>query len=194
MKLNTNLRGGLNSKKSIDYNVIKIFAILFFIGLTISCSTIYDVKHDYDRQANFSGLKTFDWMQAPERAGENDLIVRRIKKAVNTELQAKGLLKTANNPDFLIAEYHGKRDQIQVSDAGHGRGGRYGYRPVGVSAYTFEEGSLILDFVDAKSKQMIWRGSAKAEVQNIMTPEEREKLINEAVKKILKKFPPLSSK
>jgi hypothetical protein len=31
---------------------------------------------------------------------------------------------------------------------------------------------------------------AKAEVQNVDTPEEREKRINAAVKEILKKYPP----
>jgi hypothetical protein len=48
--------------------------------------------------------------------------------------------------------------------------------------------------VDAKSKKMIWRGAAKAKVQNVDTPEKSEKLINEAVKEILKKYPPSLSK
>jgi hypothetical protein len=48
--------------------------------------------------------------------------------------------------------------------------------------------------VDAKSKKMIWRGSAKAEVQNVDTPDKSEKLINSAVHEILKKFPPVPSK
>ncbi len=173
---------------------IKIFFVLSFIGFTVSCSPIYDVKYDYDQQANFSDLKTFDWMQLPEKAGINSLVVQRVKKAVNAELKAKGLMMTSSNPDFLIAEHHGKRDQLQISDWGFSRGHRYRYEPARVSVYAFEEGSLILDFVDAKSKQLIWRGSAKAQVDNIDTPEKNEKLINAAVKEILKKYPPSSSK
>ncbi len=173
---------------------IRIFFVLFFIGFTVSCSPIYDVKYDYDQQANFSDRKTFDWMQAPEKAGINSLVVQRVKNAVNAELKAKGLMMTSNNPDFLIAEYHGKRNQVQISDWGYRGGYRGGYGPGGVSVYEFEEGSLILDFVDAKSKQLIWRGSAKAQVDNVDTPEESEKLINAAVKEILKKYPPSSSK
>ena len=74
-------------------------------------------------------------------------------------------------------------------------GYRRGYRgPSGVSTYQYEEGSLILDFVDAKSKKLIWRGSAKAQIDNVDTPEKSEKLINEAVKEILKEYPPSSSK
>jgi hypothetical protein len=49
-----------------------------------------------------------------------------------------------------------------------------------------------LDFVDAKTKKLLWRGSGKARVGDAKTPEKRQKLINEAVEKILKKFPPAS--
>ena len=142
--------------------VIKIFFVLFFIGCTVSCSPIYNVKYDYDQQFDFSGLKTFDWIPTPEKAGVNSLVVQRVKNAVNAELKAKGLTMTPNNPDLLIAEHHGKKDQLQISDWGYRRGSRYGNAPGRVSVYAFEEGSLILDFVDAKSKKLIWRGSAKA--------------------------------
>ncbi len=177
---------------------IKIFIVLFFIGFTVSCSTTYDVKYDYDQQTNFSDLKTFDWMQVPEKASIDSLVVQRVKNAVNAELKAKGLMMTSNNPDFLIAEHLGKKDKVQVTDWGYGYGHR-GYRGgsrgrSGVSTYQYEEGSLILDFVDTKSKKLIWRGSLKAEVQNADTPEKIDTLINEAVKEILKKYPPSSSK
>ena len=176
---------------------IKIFFVLFFIGFTVSCST-YNVKYDYDLQANFAEFKTFGWMQIPENAYMDSLIVERVKNAVNTELKAKGLIISPNDPDFLIAEHLGKKDKIRVTNWGYGYGsyGRYGrYRGSGgVSAYKYEEGVLILDFVDTKSKKLIWRGSATAVVQNVNTPEKSEKLINAAVKAILKKYPPSSSK
>jgi uncharacterized protein DUF4136 len=187
-------KGRSKNKESNKMYSIKIFIVLFFFGLSVSCSPIYDVKYDYDQQFNFSDLKTFDWMQAPETAGINTLVIQRVKNAVNAELKAKGLMMASNNPDFLIAEYHGKKDQLHIQDWGHGRGSRYGYQPSGVSAYQFEEGSLILDFVDPQSMKLIWRGSAKAQVQHVGTSEESENLINAAVKEILKKYPPSSSK
>ncbi len=177
--------------------VNKVLLVLFSIGFTASCATTYDVKHDYDRQVNFSDLKTYDWMQVPEQAGANSLIAQRIKNAVDVELKAKGLMMTSNSPDFFIAEFHGKRDRVKVTDWGDGfdRGYRRGHWGTGgVSAYQYEEGSLILDFVDAKSKKLIWRGSAKAQVENVNTPEESEKLINAAVNDILKAYPPSMSK
>ena len=178
---------------------VNALLVLFFIGFTVSCASIYGVQHDYDKQVDFANFRTYDWMSIPDKAGIDSLVIQRVKNAVNAELKAKGLMMTSSNPDFLIAQHLGKKDKVQVTDWGYGYGphGRYGGRhldPGGISTYKYEEGSLILDFVDAKSKKMIWRGAAKAEVQNTDTPGKSEKLINEAVKEILKKFPPSSSK
>ena len=182
---------------------IKIFLVLFFFCFTTSCS-IYGVRYDYDQQTDFAEFKTFNWMQVPEKAGIDSFVVQRVKNAVNTELKAKGLVMISKNPDFLIAEHLGKKSKVQVTDWGYdygyygryrGYGGHGGYwGPRRISTYQYEEGTLILDFVDAKSKKLIWRGTAKARVQNVDTPEKSEKIINAAVKEILKKYPPSSSK
>jgi hypothetical protein len=178
---------------------INALFVLFFIGFTISCASIYGVQHDYDKQVNFANLKTYGWMPIPEKANINSLNVERVKNAVNAEMKAKGLMMTSDNPDFLIAEHLGKKDKVQVTDWGYGYGPHGGYwggywGPGGVSTYEYEEGSLILDFVDAKSKKMIWRGVAKAQIDSADTPEKKEKLINEAVNEILKNYPPVPSK
>jgi hypothetical protein len=179
---------------------VKISLILFFIAFTVSCS-IYGVRYDYDQQADFTEFKTFGWMQVPEKAVISSLVVQRVKNAVNAELKAKGLIMMSSDPDLLIAEHLGKKDKVQVTDWGYSYGSYGGSRIYGgsrgpgrISTYQYEEGILILDFVDAKSRKLIWRGTAKARVQNLDTPEKSEKIINAAVKKILEKYPPSSAK
>ena len=176
--------------------MMTIFCLLVCIGFMAGCSSIYGVKYDYNKQTDFSMYKSYDWMPVPDKAGMNDLVVDRVKKAVDSELSAKGLKQTSQNPDFLIAEHLGRKDKVEVDSWGYGyygprlvyRGGFWG--PDDVSTYHYEEGVLILDFVDAGSKKLFWRGVAKAHVQNVDTPEKSEKLINEAVNKILEKYPP----
>jgi len=56
--------------------------------------------------------------------------------------------------------------------------------------YTYDEGTLILDFIDAKTKQPIWRGSAKADVRFNNSPEQKRNKVNQAVTEMLKTFPP----
>lgn len=180
-------------------NPIKSICILFLLVAAVGCSTIYDVQYDYDKATDFVALETYDWLPVPDKADIDSLDVMRVQKAVNTQLQAKGLRQTSENPDFLIAEHLGREDKVSVRNWGYDYGpyGGYwggGYRgPGGVSSFQYEEGSLILDFVDPQTKQLIWRGSAKAEVGDVRTVEKREALINEAVRKILQNFPPPAS-
>ena len=72
---------------------------------------------------------------------------------------------------------------------------RYGPYPYyreygGVTVTKYEEGTLILDFVDPALNEVIWQGSAKSVVDDSMDTEKREKHINDAVQKILDNFPP----
>ena len=132
---------------------IHAFFVLFFLGFTVGCASIYGVQHDFDKQFDFKSLKTYDWMSVPEKADIDSLNVERVKKAVNAELQAKGLMMTSDNPDFLIAEHLGKKDKVQITSWGYDYGpyDRYrgGYRgPAGISTHEYEEGLLILDFVE----------------------------------------------
>jgi hypothetical protein len=52
--------------------------------------------------------------------------------------------------------------------------------------------SLLLEFVDAKSTELIWRSEAKGFFEANMTPEKLDKFVKEAVQKTLKNFPPTS--
>jgi hypothetical protein len=56
--------------------------------------------------------------------------------------------------------------------------------------YYYEEGTLILDIVDVKEHQLVWRGTAKAVVDENATPEQRQARIDQAVSMILDKYPP----
>lgn len=188
---------------------INTFLVLFFMGFFISCSTVYDLHYDFDKNANFTSLKNYDWMPTPEKPDINSLDIERVKTAVNAKLKANGFMMMSDNPDFLIAVHLGKKDKVRVVNWGYDYGPRMGYRggfwgprgyraddwgPRGVSTYPYEEGSLILDFVNAESKKMFWRGIAKTELDNVNTAEKREKLINGAVEKILGNFPPKPKK
>jgi hypothetical protein len=194
---------------------INIFFFLFIVYFTFSCSTIYNVQYDYDINVNFARLKTYDWLPIHEEEDISSLDIKRIRNSVNSQLKTKGLKITSDNPDFLIVVHVGKEQKLNITNWGYGYGpyggywggygygpyggywGGYGYGPYGgywgpggVSTYEYEEGSFILDFVDAKSKELIWHGSAKAVVGNEKTPEERQKKIYETVQKILEKYPP----
>jgi hypothetical protein len=52
----------------------------------------------------------------------------------------------------------------------------------------YKVGTLVLDMYDAKTKQLVWRGTASDTLSN--NPQHNEKDLDKAVEKMLKKFPP----
>ena len=175
--------------------LLKIFAACLVVAM-IGCSTMR-VSYDYDPQADFSSMNTFDWHPVPQGASVNEMIVQQVRGEVMQKLETQGLRCGEENPDFLIAIHGGKVSKLDVVDWGYSYGGpgRYGrYGPYSTSrridVHEYEEGNLVLDFVDTDTKELIWRGTATDALDADATPDERRKQIQEAVAKILAKYPP----
>jgi hypothetical protein len=60
----------------------------------------------------------------------------------------------------------------------------------GTDTYEYEVGTLIIDFVDAKKKELIWRGIATGVVNPNITAED----IDRIVAKIMENYPPVIKK
>jgi hypothetical protein len=175
--------------------VLKILAAFLVVALP-GCSTM-QVNYDYDPQTDFSSMNTFDWHPVPQGASVNEMIVQQVRGEVTQQLVGKGLKSDKENPDFRIAIHGGTVAKLDVVDWGYSYGGpgRYGrYGPYSTSrridVHEYEEGNLVLDFVDTDTTELIWRGTATDALDANATPEERRKQIKEAVTKILAKYPP----
>jgi len=155
--------------------------------LTASCSSIHDVSYDYDRQADLASLRTYYWLAIPEGVETDYLLLNRIRDAVNTELEAKGLKVTTYKPDFLIAVHVGAKEKQRT----YTTYGTY-YQVPQRRQYRYKERTILFEFVDPNSAALIWRGEAKSIVEPNMTPEKLDKFVKEAVHKTLKNFPPTS--
>ena len=156
-------------------------------------------SHDFDKTANFAGFKTYAFKDGT-KVGQ-PLIDDRIVAALEKELATKGLTKSEANPDVIVV-YHvafDKEKDISTFSSGYGGGyGPYGYGWGGgwgstSSTTTVRDilvGTMVIDIADAKKNQIAWRGMGVKEVNTTASPEKRDKSINEAVKKILKNYPP----
>jgi len=161
------------------------------------CAAPLTVTFDYDTAADFAALKTFNWMPATGNAATDELLVKKITNAVDAQLQAKGHRSAADNPDFNIAmELSGKTTYGGSTAVGASVGipvGRAGTINVGggkSKPREKKEGMLVLDFVDAKTRALLWRATATAAVQPAASPEEQQKRINEVIAEMLAHFPP----
>jgi Domain of unknown function (DUF4136) len=166
---------------------ISLGAVLAAVG----CSGI-TTSVDYDRAVDFSRFKTYTWKDV--HPVQNAIVESRIKSAVDRALAAKGLRKVEADPDLWVVEHISlsKQKQLSTYDSGWGYGYRGGWGG-GMTTATVSEipiGELVLDVVDAKDNQMIWRGTATKTIDPNATPEEREKATDEAVQKLFAGFPP----
>ena len=159
-----------------------------------SCARVL-VTHDYDKGFDFAAYKTYGWHPVERSIEMNDLLISRVKDAVNRELQLKGFTLEPEKPDFFIAIHTVTRQKLSITDWGYSTGSYwhrgYGFGVGGgISSRTYEEGTLMIDMVDGAENKLVWRGTATDIVDPVMSPEERTAEINNAVSLILREFPP----
>jgi hypothetical protein len=156
------------------------------------CSTL-KTNADYDTTKDFSKYKTFGFKSVDEI--KNNILDERIKSSVGAQLTAKGWSRNDANPDVWVVPHARLSKQTQINTYNTGWGYGYGWRGAGMGTQTstvseIPVGTLIIDMVDAKANEMIWRGTASDTLPEKATPEEREKNLNAAMAKLFEGFPP----
>lgn len=155
------------------------------------------VGYDYDRSANFSVYHTYEWMPGKQETTgdkrlDNSLVDARIRTAIGAQLRSKGFtVPVGGSPDFYVAYHVGVKDMMKESTSRNYVGDRaFGTVTTIRDVQPYKEGALLIDIVDAASKQLVWQASALAQVDPGMTPEERDDRINGIVEAMLAPFPP----
>ncbi len=159
-----------------------------------SCSSVR-VNYDYDKNVSFIGYKTYAYHKAGiDKAEISDLDKKRILRSIDEAMAAKGFTKS-DTPDLLINFFTKEREQVDVNqfNLGWGYGWGWGWNPwmwggnTTVSTYT--EGTLTIDIIDAKKKELVWQGQGEGVLTQKM--EKKDENIKEFVTKILAQYPPL---
>lgn len=172
----------------------RIINLLFLslILLLSSCSSVRVVS-DFDKEIDFTEYSSYAYYKPSiDEVKISDLDKRRILRAIDQELSEKGMIKS-DTPDIIIGLYTKEQERIDVyqDHYGHNWGWYPYYDPFGprsrVSHTT--EGTLFIDFLDAKSKNLIWQGIGYSDL-NANNMEKKEKRIKEIVSKILDAYPP----
>jgi hypothetical protein len=174
----------------MQIRILQIFSVLVFVTLIFGCGPSITVNHDYDPGYNFSTLKTFAWIPVKTSARVSELTVKRFQNAIEKQLEAKGMTPAAENPDFLIALQGTAQNKVNVTDYGYSYGRYWGGGMGGVDINTYQEGTIYLDFIDGKSKELFWRGTGTSVVEPGLSAEAQENKFNYAAEKILQGFPP----
>jgi len=168
-----------------------------------SFSLAQKVKVGYDKSVDFSKYKTYSWAQ-PAMPVTRPLLYANVVGAIDGELHAKGLERMEKDADLILIPAGGVDFQT-VSAGGTPLTSTYtGPPPVwNATMWTGKEGrgelmgpvpdaSLVLQFVDRRTNQLIWSGTV-TEKLDIEQKSKSLELVNKAIAKLLKQFPPSSS-
>jgi hypothetical protein len=173
------------------------------LGLLLTACMNYNVRYDYDSRANYSSFKTFDWY-ASSRLGkdkgqkvDNPIMDRRVAAAVEQELATRGFKRESTaDPDFLVTYYPIYQEKRYMT-AQHVGWGTWGFRPFGIGISTttrqehvYKEGTLVLEIVDFKTNQLVWKAAAEGALTELRNPEDADEVVNRAVRQMLERFPP----
>lgn len=182
---------------------IKILPVLLLFILS-SCGSSIKVYSDFDKSIDFGPYKTYAFhKKAIEKVQISELDKRRILQAIDSELAKKGMTKS-ETPDLLIGIFTKEKEQVDVSNFyggwgygwGYGFGWNpywgYGWNPNYWGGYPYvsssTEGTLFIDFIDAKKNELVWQGEGVGYLTQDRS--KKEALINEFVAKILAQYPP----
>jgi len=180
-----------------------LFALIAGLLFAASAALGQDVRYNFDKDTDFSKLKTYKWVTLKDTAKVNDLVDKQIIAAVDAELATKGLTKVdADSADLYVGYQAAVGEEKQFTsystDWGYGggwyRGGWYGGAG-GMSTTTGQTstiyvGQLAVDMYDSANRDLVWRGVASKTINPKAKPEKQEKNLKKAVAKLLKNYPP----
>jgi hypothetical protein len=166
-----------------------------------------DINVEYDKSFSFSGLKTWTWH--PEGKGkvllaltaESDpkLVADRVDPVIiptlEREMSARGFTMAAANPDLYVHYYvlGALQNSTQVQGQFLPATTEWALPPFVASTTatrTYPVGTLIVDVTAPAKQKLVWRGTAARKIQMDRPDAERRKVLEDAIREMLKKFPP----
>jgi uncharacterized protein DUF4136 len=172
---------------------ITVVASVVLLVTSSGCAA-WTVKSETVARADFARYQTYQW-NTPPSASADLLADQRIRDQVGAQLAARGIQPAApgQRPDFLV-DYRvltGARVQTIVNNVvpyAPGASVPTVYPPFPASAtYTYQDQALVLDFIDARSGRVFWRGYASYVLEKPAAASTTK--TQQAVGKILRKYP-----
>lgn len=177
-----------------------VAAAAFALG---ACASGPNVRTDYQAATDFSSFHTFairsGRMVSQANQANPDAVEQtrqRIEEGLRRELTAKGLTETQDSPDLYVTYVGGVHTRQEWENTGPAVYSQYGFLwgpevwELGYDdwwqARDVNQGTLVIDLVDAKTRKTVWRAFAEQEVKLPVSAE----TVQEAIEKSFEDYPP----
>jgi hypothetical protein len=190
---------------------MKKLVLLAIIAFSFSaCQSSMSVVSDSDKSVDFNQYRTFQLLPWPEEL--SSLVSRNsqvlIDQSIVETLTRYGYTEVEKNADLVVSSYvHIDEEQGVTAynnyygPSGYGYYGGfgygYGYGYGGMSTTTYQEysyqvGSLILDFYDQQEKKLVWQGIGTDQLSDNIKKNQNK--IPSYVRQVLYDFPKVKTK
>ncbi len=164
------------------------FAAAVLLAALVACSTL-KVDAGWDKNVDFS--KYYTWLWKTDGSIRDPAWAQRFQSVLGDVLATKGLAPVApgEQPDlwaFVHARLSAETQVVSYSPAwGYG----WGYWAGPTAVYQIPVGSVLIDLVDAKTKQLVWRCSATDALRTGVSNEDREQKLTQVLTQMFATYP-----
>jgi len=172
---------------------MQLALVMLYTVAAASCATMNAGFH-VDRNVDFSQYRTWDW-ESPDalpvgdpRLAANPFFKDHFEGAVEKRLASLGLIRAPSGltPNLRV-HYHASITQRVLVNESNVNCVTGDCQPQTIE---YEQGTLVLDVIDARLNKLVWRGWAQDGVKPALENEDRmDRQIREAVAKLLAHFP-----
>jgi hypothetical protein len=195
--------GSFKKNPPADIIMKNTFTRLSFlvVACTLSACSTVTVTTDYDHSASFARYKTYSLAPATKGQRLAPVAEAALRDSLHRALASRGMTETSRKRADLTVVHHvflqEKVSVQQYTDWGYGYGGGwpyaygyYGMWPGAPRTYLdvnhYTQGTMVLDFVDNRTKKLVFRGSGSAVLGG---PQGNARKIEEAVNRIVAGIP-----
>jgi hypothetical protein len=150
------------------------------------------VNASLERGMDFAHYTSYTWATVDHfstgdpRLDNNEFFENRLRADVEKSLGGRGFEKASPATAQLVVHYHASiHEQIDVNALDR----KFGYCEECHSS-VYDAGTITIDFVDAHTNKLVWRGWSEGSLDGIDAQAVIESRVDEAVTKILDKLPP----
>jgi len=184
----------MKNQKDMKLTVV----ILFLAIIELNCTR--NIQIEREPNIAIDQYRTYGWNTLVATNAAHPLyssveLNQTLMREIDKNLAKNGFHRNIATPDFLV-DFHiyveEQKFQNLVCGAGFYRGERY-LTDLSQRTYCespeivkYDDGTLIIDIVDAQTGQLVWRGAAGEIIDN---PAYATEIFRKKVKRILRKFP-----
>ncbi|WP_455207026.1 DUF4136 domain-containing protein [Kaarinaea lacus] len=160
----------------------------------------FRVTHKINPNYDFSKIQSYELVKNKQDKIENlqvdeAWLSQSITSSIRNTLSSKGLTENPEQAQIIVSYYVVVEMTLDTVVIDNYYSNYYQYSAYPTSAMpahrkiAYNKGTLVIDVIDKKHKQFVWRGAADTVVREKTEKEQREKNIRKAVDQIFKQFP-----